>query len=196
VGATGKVVALDMNTRFIDDLDDPRIEVKRADVCADDIGTGYDLIHTRYVLMHLRDPIAVATRLLAALRPGGIFIFEEGDLTAMGPVSEANPHGEGARRSIDAICKVALGKGLFDPYLGRTLSAQIGGATASSVAEIFRGDTKDALWHRLSFEALRPHVVDAGYTDHATYDQLGRYLVDPGSTFLGIARVAVCGRRV
>lgn len=196
VGPTGKVVAFDMNTRFLDAIDDPRIEVRSGDVCSDPLGNGYDLIHARYLLMHLRDPIAVATRLLAALRPGGVFIFEEGDFSGTGPTSDSSPYSSGARRSIEAICVAAQRKGLFHPYLGRTLSSQIGGATAIASAEIFRGDTKDAEWHRLSFEALRPHATEAGGVDDPTYDELMHCLRDPGSTFSGVARVAITGRRL
>src|SRR3990172_6749459 len=37
----------------------------------------FDLVHTRFVLTHLQDPIAAADQLLRLVKPGGVLIMEE-----------------------------------------------------------------------------------------------------------------------
>ncbi|MCA1843512.1 MAG: class I SAM-dependent methyltransferase [Actinobacteria bacterium] len=54
VGPTGRVTAVDLDTRFLDELDSEHLDVERRDVVADGLpGFDYDLIHARYLLMHL-----------------------------------------------------------------------------------------------------------------------------------------------
>ena len=53
VGATGRVVATDTNTRFLAALDYPWLEVRTHDVITDTLFTAqFDLVHTRLVLTH------------------------------------------------------------------------------------------------------------------------------------------------
>ncbi len=48
VGASGHVVATDIDPRFIDVLDAPNVEVRRHDIVTDDLETGaFDLVHAR-----------------------------------------------------------------------------------------------------------------------------------------------------
>ena len=57
VGASGKVVATDMNTRFLRHLSTPNLEVREYNILTDPLETGmYDLVHARMVLQHLREP--------------------------------------------------------------------------------------------------------------------------------------------
>ena len=54
VGPTGRVVVTDINTRFLDPLQRPNLEVRRHNIVTDPLPEGaFDLIHARLVLMHL-----------------------------------------------------------------------------------------------------------------------------------------------
>jgi ubiquinone/menaquinone biosynthesis C-methylase UbiE len=56
VGAHGSVLAIDVNTRFLDQLRPP-ITVKAGDLVNDDIGSAaFDLVHSRNILHHLARP--------------------------------------------------------------------------------------------------------------------------------------------
>ncbi|MGH9282963.1 MAG: methyltransferase domain-containing protein, partial [Acidimicrobiales bacterium] len=80
VGPTGQVVAVDMDTRFLEELDDQNLEVRRQDVVDEPLPSGgFDLVHTRALLMHLPAREAVLADLVAAVRPGGWLVVEEGD---------------------------------------------------------------------------------------------------------------------
>ena len=54
VGPTGQVLAIDLDTRLLQDLDAANVEVRAVDVLGDrwDLA-GFDLVHARAVLHHL-----------------------------------------------------------------------------------------------------------------------------------------------
>src|SRR6266571_2706725 len=77
-GSTGRVVATDLDTQFLDDLPRPPVEVVRHDITSDPVEHGaFDLVHARAVLEHLPSRGEVITRLLTALRPGGVLVLED-----------------------------------------------------------------------------------------------------------------------
>ncbi|MUM28957.1 class I SAM-dependent methyltransferase [Mycobacterium sp. CBMA295] len=72
VGPTGRVVAADLDPRFLDGLPALGIEVRRCDITRDEIEPdAYDLVHCRTMVLHMVDPPAVLSRMAAAVRPGG-----------------------------------------------------------------------------------------------------------------------------
>lgn len=79
----GSVTATDIDTRWLTQLNDPRLRVLRHDVTRDPLPQRYDLIHTRLVLVHLTDVEAVLDRLVAALTPGGWVLLEEFDVALL-----------------------------------------------------------------------------------------------------------------
>ena len=54
-------------------------EFRTADVTAWDEPDSYDLVCTRFVLQHLRDPAGLLRRMWAAVRPGGVLVVEDAD---------------------------------------------------------------------------------------------------------------------
>src|SRR5262252_2571366 len=86
VGPTGRVIATDIDTRFLETLDKNNLEVLRHDLVTDPLPQGrFDLVHTRLVLMHLPEREQVLARLAAALKPGGWLVAEEFDSLLMRP---------------------------------------------------------------------------------------------------------------
>lgn len=54
VGPAGRVTATDLDTRFLEALSRPNLEVSQHDIVADPLPeTTFDLIHCRLLLMHL-----------------------------------------------------------------------------------------------------------------------------------------------
>jgi 2-polyprenyl-3-methyl-5-hydroxy-6-metoxy-1,4-benzoquinol methylase len=77
VGPAGRVVATDIDTRFLDALSFPNLEVRQQNVVTDAIEeAAFDLVHTRAVLMHLPERQRALDRLVAALKPGGWLLLE------------------------------------------------------------------------------------------------------------------------
>jgi SAM-dependent methyltransferase len=92
VGPSGRVLATDIDTRFIDALNQPPIEVMRHDITADPLPkASFDLAHTRLVLSHLPGRDAALERIIGALKPGGWLLSEEFDSLSMQPNREINP---------------------------------------------------------------------------------------------------------
>ncbi len=86
VGPSGRVVATDLDTRFVEALDYPQLEVRRHDILTDGLEEGaFDLIHARLLLHHLARPEVALRKLVAALKPGGWLVAEEPDTGATVP---------------------------------------------------------------------------------------------------------------
>jgi SAM-dependent methyltransferase len=88
VGPDGRVVAVDLDTRFFEN--EPGIEASQRDILADEIEQdAFDLVHCRLLLHHLRGrQLEAVTRMASALRPGGVLIASEcylGAMRASGP---------------------------------------------------------------------------------------------------------------
>lgn len=80
VGVDGKVIATDIDTRFLAPMSAPNHEVWTHDVSKDPLPErAFDLIHARWLFYHLREPSAVLERLQRALRPGGVILIEDVD---------------------------------------------------------------------------------------------------------------------
>jgi SAM-dependent methyltransferase len=81
VGPTGRVLATDIEPRFLDPLADlPNVDVCRHDVVADPLPEEeFDLVHARLVLVHVPERLQAIHRLVAALRPGGWLLIEDAD---------------------------------------------------------------------------------------------------------------------
>jgi len=81
VGPSGRVLATDIEPRFLAPLADlANVEVCQHDVVVDPLPEAeFDLVHARLVLIHVPERVVALRRLVAALRPGGWLLIEDGD---------------------------------------------------------------------------------------------------------------------
>jgi ubiquinone/menaquinone biosynthesis C-methylase UbiE len=91
VGPRGRVVATDIDTRFVKAQDQPNLEVRRHDITRDELVGPYDLVHCRSLLVHLADREAVLRRMLDVLRPGGWLLVEENYMPLMKATDPTHP---------------------------------------------------------------------------------------------------------
>ena len=77
----GSVTAIDRDTSRSRNLAArPNVTVVEDDLMTMSFGSScFDLVHSRSVLMHVDDPDAVVERLVPALAPGAVVLFEEAD---------------------------------------------------------------------------------------------------------------------
>jgi SAM-dependent methyltransferase len=163
VGAGGHVLAVDLDTRFVEPLRSPSVEVRQADLVDVELpAASYDVVHTRLVLEHIAERDGVLDRLIAALRPGGVIVVEDYDWTAFGFESADGAEG----RVAEAILGLMAAAG-FDRAYGRTVV----GALAERDLVGVRGEGRSLViddahpgypFFRLSFEQLAPAAIDAG----------------------------------
>jgi SAM-dependent methyltransferase len=159
-GAT--VLAVDIDTRFVEPLAGAAIEVRQLDIRTDDLPTGqFDLVHSRLLLEHLTERRRILDRLAATLRPGGWMVIEDYDWTGFG--FEDDPRFD---RVADAVITFMQQAG-FEPRYGRRVVADMAAAGLTELRGEGRAQIIDARspgfdFFRLSFESLRDAVVDAG----------------------------------
>ncbi|MGH3637318.1 MAG: class I SAM-dependent methyltransferase, partial [Mycobacterium sp.] len=80
VGPSGRVLASDVDTAVLDEAADPPYQVRRHDLTVDPPpSAGFDLVHARLVLEHIKAPAVALATLVGALRPGGWLLVESSD---------------------------------------------------------------------------------------------------------------------
>ncbi|MEV6395502.1 class I SAM-dependent methyltransferase [Streptomyces sp. NPDC051907] len=78
------VLAVDRDVRFLDAQPVPGLDVLEADVTASDFAPGrFQLVHARFVLMHLPEHDRLITKLAELVAPGGVLVLSDAvDLTS------------------------------------------------------------------------------------------------------------------
>jgi SAM-dependent methyltransferase len=190
VGDRGSVLAADVDTRLLEELDDPGIEVHQMDLVTGELPRAhFDFVHTRLLLMHLRERDELLRKLVAALRPGGLLMVEEGDLYPV--LVNAN---EDYLRAWKAFLSVTGPAGV-DPTWARTLPQRLDALGLVDVdaevdTQLFRGGDAPAQFWSLTWLQTRDEVSDKTGLDR------GRTILDdPSRWFLGPATVIAWGRR-
>lgn len=83
VGPGGNVTAIDLDCRFLHDLSCANVQVIEGDFNQLNMPPeSFDLVHARYVLVHMAEPNIAIDRMLQMLRPGGWIVLEEPDFSA------------------------------------------------------------------------------------------------------------------
>jgi SAM-dependent methyltransferase len=192
VGPSGRVVAVDLDTRFLEELVEDNLDVDRRDVLADGIpGDTYDFVHARLLLMHLPTREKLVGEMAATLRPGGWLLVEDTDVF---PFQLAEGvYADVLEKMIEAF-HMANAASTF----GRQLPALFDAAGLEDVEATcdvmtFRGGSTVAQIFTTSMVQLRPALLAVGATEDQLED-LRRVLADPARWFSGFALYSVRGR--
>lgn len=161
VGDTGHVVATDIETKWLQSLDAPNVQVMRHDVTTDPLGESvYDLICARLVLTHLPDTHAVVDKLLRALVPGGWLLIEEYDMTSL-PICHPP---DATWHKVAAAPSEVIRMGGGDPHMGAKLTGILHAAGAADVdteaVALPRRMPQVRSW-RTQFVQFRERLIDA-----------------------------------
>jgi len=167
VGPSGKVLATDIDPRFLETLRTPSLEVRRHDIVNDPLPeAAFDLIHARLVLNSLPRWKEVLQKLVAALKPGGWLVDEEFDSESVRPDPAQSP-GEVLLETHVAMGRLMTDRG-FDRRFGRLLFGRLReqgladvGAEARMV--MVQGGSPAASLLRANYRQLRGQLVEAGY---------------------------------
>lgn len=80
VGRTGRVLATDIDTSRLAEVEEENVEIRGHDVAQDfPSSNAFDLVHARLVLVHVKDRERAFENMLAALKPGGWLVIEDAD---------------------------------------------------------------------------------------------------------------------
>jgi ubiquinone/menaquinone biosynthesis C-methylase UbiE len=169
VGPDGRVLAVDIDVRFLEPLAGDTLEVLQADVRTDELPDGFDLVHARLVLEHIPEREAVLSAMAKTARPGGWVLVEDFDWStavAVDPPSELHDKVVGALQSFFSMHG-------YDAQLGRRLPrllqaaglTEVGADTVSIQVQADR-DRGVPQWELL-VDQLAPGMVAAGLLDEA-----------------------------
>jgi SAM-dependent methyltransferase len=199
-GPAGRVVATDLDPRFLAGAAAAGIEIRRHDILADPLELRrYDLVHCRALLCHLRDPARAVRRMTAAVRPGGWLLVEDADYVSVVAADAAHPRSP----RFDAVMRqllafIAAGRS-FDPFFGRRLpglvaSADLTEAGHEAVACHRQGRSPAAEVLARSLERTRDQTLRHGAVDASEFQTILATLRDPSFTFVDALSVAAWGR--
>ena len=199
VGPSGRVLATDLDTRFLESLACPALEVRRHDIARDPLpDSGFDLVHARLILVHLPEREQALKRMVRALKAGGWLVCEEFDSLSM-PANPALHPNECALKAQAAMQRVMASRGANTRY-GRDLAARM---RALGLVDV-RAHGRMAMWHggsagarlfRANFEQLREALLGVGLLTQDELDADLARLDNPDTLFPSPVMWTVCGRR-
>jgi ubiquinone/menaquinone biosynthesis C-methylase UbiE len=153
VGASGQVTGVDNDGRLgrealevLGATVPGRFEFVHTDVEATEElpGGPFDLVYSRLLLFHLRDPVAMLSRLYAWTRPGGVMLVHDYDTGAIG-VWPPLATWEEFERVFYGVCE-RVGR---DPWIGRKLPAHFAAAGVGEAdGQAFLAEIADAVRER------------------------------------------------
>jgi SAM-dependent methyltransferase len=197
VGPQGRVVATDINPRFLIEIELPNVEVRQHDICTDPLEPStYDLAHCRAVLMHLPEPHLAVRRMVAAVRRGGWLLVEDADFSSLRAVEAEHPLAEAFNRKTREICERVVHASAANLYFGcrvRGLLEEAGLAEIGNEGRtlIARGGEPEARRQGMTFQAL----MERGLLSQAEWAEFQRAYSDPSFSYTTPTIFAAWGKR-
>jgi SAM-dependent methyltransferase len=192
----GRVVATDLDTRHLDTLRAPNLEVLRHDVVHDDFPEGsFDLVHARSLLANVPERDAVLPKIVRWLAPGGWAVLEEPALIT----HDSSPY-QAFRRLFDAYERaLALSHGCdvrWPRRLPRLLHEvglrEVGMQPTPQL--VGDGGVAEQVW-RTALEQARDQMLAHGLISEEDFAEGLALLDDPSFVDVAMVLVSAWGRR-
>jgi ubiquinone/menaquinone biosynthesis C-methylase UbiE len=164
------------------------VEFRVLNVHAWDEPATYDVVFSRFLLQHLRQPVALLRRMWAAVRPGGVVVVEDADFDGWG----CHPANDGFAFFLRTYREV-VGRGGGDHAIGRKLygyflDAGISDAHIDLVTPLYLAGEGKTL-PLLTLEATAAAILAVGVASedelNAALDSLAAFTADPRSLMFG-----------
>ncbi|MDI2129911.1 methyltransferase [Yinghuangia seranimata] len=201
VGPEGSVVATDLDTSRVDVPDG--VEVLVHDVRTDELpgdGRLFDVIHARYVIMHIAERREILARLAGALAPGGWLLVEDAYCPDPLRVMTA-PDDEAAatfRRFSGAMFNVMREAG-SDTEWAYSIHQEMRALGLQDVQTVIHTDSTTggaggSLLHDIHTRQLREQLKAQGLTQD-DLDAVSRIALDPAFSAMWYETVSTFGRK-
>jgi ubiquinone/menaquinone biosynthesis C-methylase UbiE len=201
VGPTGHVTAADIDPRYLGDLRLPNVEVRQCDIALDDVEPeAYDLVHCRFVLMHLDEPADALRRMTGALRAGGWLVAADPDNDVAGSVDPKHPLSQlfdscyRKRVEFASVAKIAdfrFGKVLL-AYIEAAGLVELGNEGIARV--VHGGDPFSHMWIK-TWQRIDDAVIDCGVLSEGEVRTMRQAYEDPTFTYRTQLTQSVWGRK-
>lgn len=203
VAPGGRAVGIDMDKAKLaiareeaSGAEEMAVEYLEGDVLTSEIAPEYDVVYARFLLTHMADPEAVATRIAGGLRPGGLLVVEDIDFKG----AFCHPVNTAYDRYVELYTKAAVARGV-DPNIGPRLPELLVAAgcervrlnvvqPAGMTPEGHEGDVK--LLSSLTLENIADAAIDEDLATREKIDALIaelRRLAFDTTTVLAIPRI-------
>ena len=200
VGPTGQVVAVDLDQKFLSEAERPNVSVVRADIRTAQLPhKSFDLVHARYVLIHLPDYEIALTKMFDSLKPGGWLVLEEPDFSASRGITGGEQELASLRKVNQAIeqmyatLRMDYALGLKLPALMQRRALQY--LTVENDAPLCAGGSGMATVMKLSAEQLREKYLATGIVGQSDLERYRRFADDPNTWAVYYATIAVSGQK-
>jgi ubiquinone/menaquinone biosynthesis C-methylase UbiE len=200
VGPTGQVVAVDLDPKFLGESGQSNVEIERADIrTAQFPEQSFDLVHARYVLIHIPDYETALNRMLDCLKPGGWLVLEEPDFSESRGIT-------GSEEQLNAVHKVshaikfmyerlgmdyALGRKVPELLQARGLQSM----TMENDGPRSAGGSGMATIMKMSAVQLREKYLATGVVSEEDLEEYCRFAENPQSSAVYYATIGVSGRK-
>lgn len=182
VGDHGRVLVTDINTRFLETIAAPNVEVRQHDIVSDPLEeAAFDVAHTRLVLLHLPERGRAVERMVAALKPGGWLVLQEYDALSMKP--DPTMFDEYLPKTLVVMWDLMLSRGA-NVRFGRELfpllvKMGLSDVEAEGHVTMRRGGSAGAKLFRANFDQMHDAIVSPGGVTEEEFQQDCQRLDDP-----------------
>jgi SAM-dependent methyltransferase len=198
VGRSGRVVAIDIDTRFVGQLDHPNLEVRTQDVAATGaLETGvYDLVHARLLLEHVPGRDQALSNMVAALKPGGWIQLEELDHITLQPALLVDARHQMVWEQFREAYRRLMQQRGGDLDYGRRLFGLLTDHGLTNVSAYGHASVRHGgMGTGLGFSQTRAELVATGALDDNEMGAVLSMLDDPHFAFMPPLMVSARGQR-
>jgi SAM-dependent methyltransferase len=195
VGLTGSVTATDLDTRWLEALEEPNLTVMRHDLIADDFpAESFDFVYARAVFEHIADRKNALPRVCGWLVPGGHLYIEN---FAFFPVDSSlhRAYAAGMRAFADLIGKTGTDYTWARTFPQPLIDAGLTDVDASFETQVMRGGSPLARLMSLTIQSLGSRIVEMGLADEAGLEAAYQELDDPDFWDVAPSLAGAWGRR-
>ena len=172
VGPNGEAVGIDKNIEHMRHLDGQSIKLIEGNFQEIDFHEKFDLIHSRYVLIHNEDGADLISKLSGLLGSGGVLVVEEADFTTSKWIDPI--YKESGNKVNDAGCELFRSMGLNPAYgMDVMVDIQRAGMEILKIVpnmHLEKGNSPVARMMGESISTLRSRYVGTGKCDDSDID--------------------------
>ncbi|MCL6271242.1 class I SAM-dependent methyltransferase [Sansalvadorimonas sp. 2012CJ34-2] len=199
VGLEGHIDALDMDAHFLQEIDNPNVQVLVRNLVDDSLpAEAYDLVFARDVIFHIPEREAVIKKLAGALKPGGILVVED---LAMFPGRFKNfSENPEVSHTADRLYYILNERELMSftsAYENPKIFEQIGleEVRSSAYSTYHHGGDEEGKVLNFSMIQLKPLLVGKLGIDEDLYEKSRQQYLEKTARWWGMSRVVTVGTK-
>lgn len=202
VGLNGRVVAVDKHPYYVNESFHKRtnIALYHEDVTSegflDQFNAEFDLIHARFVLVHIQDNERLIDKLVTLLKPGGWLVLEEPDFSTTLPLATDNPP---VIKTLQALQGIVMQHGDHD-YIGRKLPIlfqknKLVNIKADGYTPISHGKSNMSEMHARTVVHLKDKLIESGMVSDSDIESFLMHCDNPESWLRECQLIGASGQR-